>query len=207
MAFGLREYFAIRIAAGTMKRKVIAAMTPWPLIIWWYWGSEANLLPIPIHCTSTSASIPSIVSVLQMGREGKEREGREDNKPLYLIVSKFKPTRFGSRKSLRVASHVPSPTYMVFELYVLLPGGERLSWGAIVAAKELCSGAHPLQPAAAPVNSLFGPLDRTMYCVKCAMSGLLSIAVGMRSVGRNGCSSRAPSGVCCQSRLSVEPKR
>ena len=71
MAFGLREYFAIRIAAGTMKRKVIAAMTPWPLIIWWYWGSEANLLPIPIHCASTSASIHSIVSVLQIGRKGR----------------------------------------------------------------------------------------------------------------------------------------
>jgi len=155
------------------------------------------LFIVPVH----QLPFLSIVSVLRIGREGKGgreggREGGEDNKPLYLIVSKFKPTRFGSRKSLRVASHVPSPTYMVFELYVLLPGGERLSWGAIVAAKELCSGAHPLRPAAALVNSLFGPLDRTMYCVEFAMSGLLSIAVGMRSVERNGCSSRAPSGVC-----------
>ena len=131
--------------------------------------------------------------------KGRRREGV---KPLYLIVSKFKPTRFGSRKSLRVASHVPSPTYMVFEVYVLLPGGERLSWGAIVAAKELCSGAHPLLPAAALVNSLFGPLDRTMYCVKFAMNRLISIAVGMRSVERNG-RSRARSTVCCQSRLSL----
>jgi hypothetical protein len=74
MAFGLREYFAIRIAAGTTKRKVITATTPWPLIIWWYCGKEANLLPIPIHCTSTSASVLSTISVLQIGREGGERE-------------------------------------------------------------------------------------------------------------------------------------
>jgi hypothetical protein len=152
---------------------------------------------VPVH------QLPSSLLYLFCKLEGKEREGGEDNKPLYLIVSKFKPTRFGSRKSLRVASHVPSPTYMVFELYVLLPGGERLSWGAIVAAKELCSGAHPLRPAAALVNSLFGPLDRTMYCVQFAMNRLLSIAVGMRSVERNGCCSRAPSGVCCQSRLTL----
>lgn len=35
--------------------------------------------------------------------------------PLYRIVSKFKPTRFGSRKSFRWESHVPSPTYIVLE--------------------------------------------------------------------------------------------
>ncbi len=64
---------------------------------------------------------------------------------MYLIVSKFNPKRFGSRKSLRLASHVPSPTYMVFELYVLLPGGERLSFGAIVSPQPRRSSS-PLLP-------------------------------------------------------------
>jgi len=75
-----------------------------------------------------------------------ERGGKRwGSGPLYLIVSKFKPTRFGSRKSLRLASHVPSPTYMVFELYVLLPGGERLSCGAIVSP-QFRRSSSPLLP-------------------------------------------------------------
>ena len=36
--------------------------------------------------------------------------------PLYRIVAKFKPTRLGSRKVFSVASHVPSPTTIVFEV-------------------------------------------------------------------------------------------
>ena len=36
----------------------------------------------------------------------------------------------------RVASHVPSPTYIVFEEYVLLPGGDRLSVGAMTAMRR-----------------------------------------------------------------------
>ena len=35
--------------------------------------------------------------------------------PLYRIVAKFNPTRFGSRKVFLVESHVPSPTVIVFE--------------------------------------------------------------------------------------------
>ena len=36
--------------------------------------------------------------------------------PLYRIVAKFKPTRLGSKKVFSVASHVPSPTTIVFEV-------------------------------------------------------------------------------------------
>lgn len=43
--------------------------------------------------------------------------------PLYLIVAKFKPTKFGSKNVSLPASQVPSPTCSVSELYVLLPGG------------------------------------------------------------------------------------
>lgn len=35
--------------------------------------------------------------------------------PLYRIVAKFNPTRFGSKKVFFVASHVPSPTVIEFE--------------------------------------------------------------------------------------------
>lgn len=92
-----------------MKRKVIMAMIPWPLISWWYCGRPANLFPIP----------------------------------LYLIVSKFNPIKLGSRKSFRDASHVPSPTYMVFDEYVLLPAGERLSRGAMSTAMRRRGSADP----------------------------------------------------------------
>ncbi len=71
-------------------------------------------------------SLPLFVSNFE-----KANGSAEGEIPLYLIVSKFNPTRFGSRKSFRVASHVPSPTFMVLDEYVLLPAGERLSWGAM----------------------------------------------------------------------------
>lgn len=35
--------------------------------------------------------------------------------PLYRIVAKFNPTRFGSRNVFFVVSHVPSPTVIEFE--------------------------------------------------------------------------------------------
>lgn len=54
--------------------------------------------------------------------------------PLYCIVSKFNPTKFGNRNVFLDASQVPSPTYIVFEEYMLLPGGDRLSSGAITTA-------------------------------------------------------------------------
>ena len=43
--------------------------------------------------------------------------------PLYRMVSKFSPTKFGSKNVLVELSHVPSPTVMVSELYELLPAG------------------------------------------------------------------------------------
>ena len=45
------------------------------------------------------------------------------------MVSKLRPTKFGSKKSSLVESQVPSPTCSVFELYVLLPGGARSGEG------------------------------------------------------------------------------
>ena len=51
--------------------------------------------------------------------------------PLYLIVAKFRPTRFGNRKSSLELSHVPSPTCNVFDEYVLLPGGASCGAGDI----------------------------------------------------------------------------
>lgn len=39
------------------------------------------------------------------------------------MVSKFRPTRLGRRNVFLSVSHVPSPTNIVFEVYLLLPGG------------------------------------------------------------------------------------
>lgn len=38
---------------------------------------------------------------------------RSDTIPLYCMVSKLRPWRFGSRNVLRCESHVPSPTYIL----------------------------------------------------------------------------------------------
>jgi hypothetical protein len=51
--------------------------------------------------------------------------------PLYLIVAKFRPTRFGRRKSSLELSHVPSPTCKVLDEYELLPGGASCGAGDI----------------------------------------------------------------------------
>jgi hypothetical protein len=58
--------------------------------------------------------------------------------PLYLIVSKLRPIRFGRRKVLRSVSHVPSPTYIVLEEYVLLPGGVSSGLGDIFVIAPPC---------------------------------------------------------------------
>lgn len=55
--------------------------------------------------------------------------------PLYRMVSKFKPWRLGSKKVFRCESQVPSPTNIVGEVYMLLPGGASCGEGVIV--KEL----------------------------------------------------------------------
>jgi hypothetical protein len=54
--------------------------------------------------------------------------------PLYLIVAKFNPTRFGRRKVFFSVSHVPSPTNKVLEEYELLPGGANCGEGDMTAA-------------------------------------------------------------------------
>ena len=38
----------VRMAVGTMKRKTIAAMTPWARMRLWYWGCSRKRFPIPI---------------------------------------------------------------------------------------------------------------------------------------------------------------
>ena len=63
-----------------------------------------------------------LLSVQATGNKGwlqcaKCRPGRREMEdiPLYCIVSKFSPTRFGSKNEFFVKSHVPSPTVMVLE--------------------------------------------------------------------------------------------
>lgn len=52
------------------------------------------------------------------------------------MVSKFSPTRLGSRKLFRVKSHVPSPTTMVSDEYDADPGGDRVSAGAMMGGRS-----------------------------------------------------------------------
>jgi hypothetical protein len=59
--------------------------------------------------------------------------------PLYLIVAKFSPTRFGKIKSSLELSHVPSPTCRVFEEYEVLPGGASCGAGDIVCHSSVPS--------------------------------------------------------------------
>lgn len=47
--------------------------------------------------------------------------------PLYCIVAKFSPCKFGNKKVFLSAIHVPSPTSMVLESYVELPGADASS--------------------------------------------------------------------------------
>lgn len=80
---------------------------------------------------------------------------------MYCIVSKFNPTRLGSRNVFLVKSHVPSPTTMVLDEYEADPGGESESAGAMVG--KLAS----LLARAAPVE--FEGLDsvRVEECQRC----------------------------------------
>ncbi len=52
--------------------------------------------------------------------------------PLYWVVAKLNPTRLGSRNVFFVASHVPSPTLIVPEVYELLPAGASCGDGDMV---------------------------------------------------------------------------
>jgi hypothetical protein len=58
--------------------------------------------------------------------------------PLYLIVAKFNPTKFGRRKVFFSVSHVPSPTCSVFEEYELLPGGASCGDGDMAVLDAQC---------------------------------------------------------------------
>lgn len=58
------------------------------------------------------------------------------NLPLYRIVSKFTPIKLGSRNVSLVKSHVPSPTWSVFDAYELLPGEASVS-GILVVSVEV----------------------------------------------------------------------
>ena len=59
-------------------------------------------MPCPSQCCKTAAG--------------------ECGSPLYCVVARLNPTRFGSRNVLREVSQVPSPTWRVSEAYELLPG-------------------------------------------------------------------------------------
>jgi hypothetical protein len=80
----------MKIAAGIMKMKTIAASTPCPMIRTWYCGKSRKRFPMPLYC----------------------------------IVAKLRPWRFGKRKEFRSVSQVPSPTNMVSLEYDAVPGGE-----------------------------------------------------------------------------------
>lgn len=56
--------------------------------------------------------------------------------PLYWVVARLSPTRLGSKKVFLDASHVPSPTFIVFEVYELLPAGASCGEGDIVASEK-----------------------------------------------------------------------
>jgi hypothetical protein len=56
--------------------------------------------------------------------------------PLYLMVAKFSPTRFGRRKVFFPVSHVPSPTCNVLEEYELLPGGASCGEGDMMVVDD-----------------------------------------------------------------------
>lgn len=58
--------------------------------------------------------------------------------PLYRIVSKGKPMRFGSKKSFLVKSHVPSPTTKLSDEYETAPGADSASVGAMAAVAKCC---------------------------------------------------------------------
>lgn len=95
----------------------MAAMTPWPLIRLWYCDKLENRLPMPA----------------KFSQQHYNRNQNDGAVPLYCMVAKFRPTRFGNKKSFLSESQVPSPTYMVLEEYVLLPAG--LSESVIAATK------------------------------------------------------------------------
>ncbi len=57
--------------------------------------------------------------------------------PLYWVVARLRPTRLGSRNVFFVASHVPSPTDIVPEVYELLPAGASCGDGGMVPSYRL----------------------------------------------------------------------
>lgn len=56
---------------------------------------------------------------------------------LYCMVAKFNPWRFGNRKVFLDEIQVPSPTYMVSELYVELPAGVVVSAMVVTAVRSI----------------------------------------------------------------------
>jgi hypothetical protein len=58
--------------------------------------------------------------------------------PLYCVVSKLRPTKLGNKKVFFVKSHVPSPTVIVSESYVAVPGADSPSAGAMMAVDDNC---------------------------------------------------------------------
>lgn len=79
-----------------------------------------------------------LVVVDPMGRaQAEEARWRGACSPLYCMVSKGKPMRFGSKKSFLVKSHVPSPTTKLSDEYDTAPGADSASVGAMAAVATL----------------------------------------------------------------------
>ena len=87
----------------------------WARTMSWYSGRVENRLLIPGQALSeiitfyTPRDMPSL--------------------PLYRMVSKLRPCKFGSRNVFFEKSHVPSPTTILSELYLTAPGAD-ISSGA-----------------------------------------------------------------------------
>ena len=84
--------------------------------------------------------------------------------PLYWVVARLNPTRLGRRKSLREASHVPSPTDIVFEVYELLPGGDSCGEGDMVLLEKELLRSSPGPCGDVQISSLYKTTMRQLNC-------------------------------------------
>lgn len=91
-------------------------------------------------------SVAHTWSIQFLNVSGKVEEAT--NLPLYLMVAKLSPTKFGSKNVFLVVSQVPSPTVIVLEVYVLLPAGAMPGGDDIAELVGISGGAHPIRAAA-----------------------------------------------------------
>lgn len=99
----------------------------------------------------------------------QEQEGAA---PLYCMVSKFSPTKLGNKNVFLVESHVPSPTFRVLELYVLLPAGARLSGAGAMTAS--------VPPYRRSGKSMLSESSRSARCDNCERGMRDGYKLGMK---------------------------